>query len=130
MIDTGEEKPKIYVKAVILIFSVLLSTLFGAVLFAQNLRSVGKIKEIFNILLFAIFWNTLVLKILGLISPNAILNYGITNTVGGLLLIIPFWNYYLAEIVDYKRRTIWLPILFFIVLVGGLTAFVLLYHHR
>jgi len=130
MTDLSEEKPKIYVKAVVLIFSVLLSTLFGALLFAQNLKEIGKKKEIFNIFLFAIFWNTLLLKILGMIIPNPLVVYGITNTVGGLLLIFPFWNYYLSEIVGFDKRTIWLPLIFFIVLVGGFTAFLLLYHHR
>ncbi len=81
MTDLSEEKPKIYVKAVVLIFSVLLSTLFGALLFAQNLREIGKKKEIFNIFLFAIFWNTLLLKILGMMIPNPLVVYGITNTV-------------------------------------------------
>jgi len=129
MTPLGEEKPKIYVKAVVLIFSVLLSTIFGALLFAQNLNSAGKKKEILQIILFSIIWNTLLLKSLSHIIHNALIVYGITNTLGGLLLIFPFWNYYLKDIVDYDRRKIWGPLIVFIALVGGLTAFLLLYHN-
>ena len=130
MATSGEEKPKIYVKAVVFIFSILLSTLFGALLFARNLNETGKKIEILQIFLFSIVWNTLLLKSLGNIIHNAIIVYGITNTLGGLLLIFPFWNYYLKEIVDYDRRKIWGPLIVFTTLVGGFTAFVLLYHHR
>lgn len=130
MAPSGEEKPKIYVKGVVLIFSVLLSTIFGALLFAQNLNEAGKKKEILQIILFSIVWNTLLLKSLAHIIPNALLVYGITNTLGGLLLIFPFWNYYLKDIVEYDRKKIWGPLVVFIALVGGLTAFLLLYHHR
>jgi hypothetical protein len=130
MTSSGEEKPKIYVKGVVFIFSVLLSTLFGALLFAQNLKETGRKIEIFNVLLFAIFWNTLLLKMLGKIIPNALMVYGITNVLGGLLLIFPFWNYYLKEVVDYDRRKVWGPIIVFVVLVGGLTAFIFLYHRK
>ena len=130
MATSGEEKPKIYVKAVVFIFSILLSTLFGALLFARNLNETGKKIEILQIFLFSIVWNTLLLKSLGNIIHNALIVYGITNTLGGLLLIFPFWNYYLRDIVDYDKRKIWGPLIFFIALVGGLTAFLLLYHHR
>jgi len=130
MAPPGEEKPKIYVKAVVFIFSVLLSTIFGALLFAQNLNETGKKKDILHIILFSIIWNMLLLKSLGNIIHNPLIVYGITNTLGGLLLIFPFWNYYMKEIIDYDRRKIWGPLIVFIALVGGLTAFLLLYHHR
>jgi len=130
MTHSSEAKPKIYTKAVVLIFSILLSTIFGAVLFAQNMKEAGKKMEIYNILFFSIFWNTLLIKMLGKIIPNSLMVYGIANVLGGLLLIFPFWNYYLKEVVDYDRRKLWGPIIVFIVLVGGLTAFILLYHHK
>ena len=49
MTHSSEAKPKIYTKAVVLIFSILLSTIFGAVLFAQNMKEAGKKMEIYNI---------------------------------------------------------------------------------
>jgi len=121
-----EEKPKLTTRAAILVFSFLLSTIFGALLFAQNLKEIGKTKAILNIILFSFFWNIIISKILSQIIHNSLVVYGITNILGGLILIIPFWNYYLNEIVDYKSRKIWASLVVFMVMAGGYIALILL----
>ncbi len=126
MTFTNEEKPKLFTKPAILIFSILLSTFFGALLFAQNLIGVAKKKDIWGVISFSIIWNAILIRFLGKFIPNSLIVFGITNAIGGLILIFPFWNYYLQEIVDYKARKIWGPLILFVVLVGGFSAFLLL----
>ncbi|HEY3388190.1 MAG TPA: hypothetical protein VGK38_01360 [Prolixibacteraceae bacterium] len=124
------EKPKLTTRTAVLVFSFLLSTIFGALLFAQNLKEIGKSKAILNIILFSIFWNIIILKILDKIIHNGLIVYGITNILGGLILIIPFWNYYLKEIVDYKSRKIWGPLVVFLVMVGAYILLILFSKNR
>ena len=126
MTFTSEEKPKLFSKPAILVFSILLSTFFGALLFAQNLKEVAKKKDIFGVILFSIIWNMILYKFLGKFIHNSLVVLGITNALGGLILIFPFWNYFLKDITDYKRNKIWGPLILFVVLVGGFTAFLLL----
>jgi hypothetical protein len=130
MAYSNEEKPKLTTKTAVLIFSFLLSTVFGALLFAQNLKEIGKTKVIINIILFSVFWNIIISKILGKIIENGIVVYGITNILGGLILVIPFWNYYLKEIIDYKARRIWAPLIVFVVIVCGYIALIFLSKNR
>ena len=126
MTFTSEEKPKLFSKPAILVFSILLSTFFGGLLFAQNLKEAAKKKDIFGVVIFSIIWQVALTKFLGKFIPNSLVVLGITNALGGLILIFPFWNYFLKEIVDYKRNKIWGPLILFVIIVGGFTAFLLL----
>lgn len=126
MAYSNEEKPKLTTRAAILVFSFLLSTIFGALLFAQNLKEIGKTKAILNIILFSFFWNIIISKILGQIIHNGLVVFAITNILGGLILIIPFWNYYMKEIVDFKARKIVGPLVVFMVMVVGYIVLILL----
>ena len=126
MTVTSEDRPKLYSKAAIFAFSILLSTIFGALLFAENLKEITKRKEIYKIILFSIIWNVLLMNLLKKIITNGLVLYGIVNVLGGLILIFPFWDFYLKDIVDFQRRKVWGPIIIFIVIVGGFTTFLLL----
>jgi len=123
---SDEEKPKLTSRAAILIFSFLLSTIFGALLFAQNLNETGKTKAIINVILFSCSWNIIISKILSQIIHNGLVVYGITNILGGLILIIPFWNYYLKEIVEFKSRKIGAPLIVLMVIAVAYFAFIFL----
>jgi len=126
MAYSNEEKPKLTTRAAILVFSFLLSTFFGALLFAQNLKEIGKTKAILNIILFSFFWNIIISKILGQIIHYGLVVYGLTNILGGLILIIPFWNYYLKEIVDFKSRKIWGPLVVLMIIPVAYIVLILL----
>jgi hypothetical protein len=120
------ERPKLFAKPVILAFSILLSTFFGAILFAQNLKEIGRKNEILKVILFAIIWNLLVLRTSGRLVTNPILSYVITNILGGAILIFPYWTYYFKEIKDYEKRKIWGPLIVVLAIAGAFTALVLL----
>lgn len=126
MNNSIETKPKLYTKTAILVFSTLLTTFFGSLLFAQNIKEAGRKKEILNIVLFGIFWNIIQMKILEKFFHINILIHFFVNALGGLVLTIPFWNYYLKEIIDFNRKKIWAPLFVVVIFVGGFLILFLL----
>lgn len=129
MSTTSNNIPKLYSKTAILIFSILLSTFFGSLLFAENLKETEKKKDIFKVILFSIIWNALLMNLNKRIIINGFLLYGVVNVLGGLILIFPFWNFYLKDFVEFQRRKVWGPIIIFIVVLGGFAAFLLFKHN-
>ena len=59
--DTYEERPKLYNQATILIFSILLSTIFGGIIYSQNLSEIDNRKQIAPVVGFCIIWNIVTL---------------------------------------------------------------------
>jgi hypothetical protein len=123
MTDT---KPKLYSKGVIITFSLLLSTFFGALLFAFNLMEAGKKKGVMNVILFSIVWNFLLIRVLVKVIHNTLINFGIINLSGGLIIAFIFWKIYLKEVVEFERKDIRLPLILLIVIYGALIAFLLI----
>jgi len=119
------EKPKLYTRHALLLFSALLTPFFGAVLFAQNLNEVGKNRDILGIFVFAIIWNVTVLRFSTRFIPNPTLAFVISGMLGGVIVAFPFWNHYFKDVDEFEKRSIWGPLIMFVVLVGGFIAFVL-----
>jgi hypothetical protein len=122
-------KPKFYTKSVIIAFSILLSTFFGALLFSYNLIEAGKKKGILNVILFTVLWNFVLGKMLGNIIHNTLIVFGITNLAGGIILAFLFWKIYLKEKVDFDRKKVWGPLILLIVIYGAFISFLLLNQH-
>jgi len=117
---------KLFTKTSILVFSIIGSTLFGALLFSDNLKQVDKKKYIPAIILFGLLWNILILKLL---KPLAIpyLPFTLANLSGGLLLIGPIWKNYLNEETTFLSRKIWGPLLSLLVLYGAIALMIFSY---
>lgn len=125
LLEKGINAPHLYSKALILIFSLLFSPIFAAVLLMSNLKTVGKNKERTIVLLFAIgylFATAAVLQIFNL-PPNLTF---IANVIGAAILNEFFWNKYIGREREYVKKG-WIKpalisvavALFFLLLVMG-----------
>ncbi len=98
-----EKLPELYSKMLILIFAILFSTIFAAALFIVNLRILGKTKEAFWVLIFAIVYliaTGLVMQVFGLAPSMTI----IANVIGAAILNEFFWNKFIGSEFSYKRK--------------------------
>ena len=96
-------KPIIYRKWAIFLFSILGTTFFGGLLYSANLKAVNKKKYITPIMVFSILWyGGLNLFLKEIDFP--IIKYLVINSVGGVILIKPFWDYHLPILIEYKNR--------------------------
>lgn len=107
---------KLFNKSTILIFSIIGSTLFGALLFSDNLKQLDKRKHIASIIIFALVWNVMMMKLLKNITIPFV-PFIITNLLGGIILIVPIWKYHIEEYQkSFVSRKIWGPLISLIVL--------------
>lgn len=123
--DTYEERPKLYNKITIVVFSILLSTFFGGILYSQNLSEIENRKQMAPVLIFCIIWNILSYKFVQRFTDDVFLTLILPNITGGLVLTIPFWKHHFGEM-NFKNKSILLPsvIVFFIYgLFAGLRFF-------
>jgi hypothetical protein len=96
-------KPIIYRKWAIFLFSMLGTTFFGGLLYSANLKAVNKKRYITPTMVFSIFWYGGVNLFLKEID-FPVIKYLVINSVGGIILIKPFWNYHLPNLIEYKNR--------------------------
>ena len=125
MNNSSIDQPRFFAKPAVFVFSILLSTFFGALLFAQNLKEIGKKGEIFKVILFAIIWNMFLLKISARFIPNPLISYVIVNGLGGLILIYPYCEHYFKEVEHFEKRKVWGPAVIFIVLLIAIVTYLL-----
>ncbi len=125
--DLKEEanKPQLYSKGLIIIFSLLFSPIFAAVLLMSNLKTIGKDKERVYILLFAIGYLFATAAILQLFSLPTNFTF-IANVLGAAILNEYFWNKYIGRETEYTKKS-WIKpalisvavALFFLLLIIG-----------
>jgi len=98
-----------YSKSAIVGFSIFIATLFGAVLFAINVRK-NKTHAVI-VTLFGVAYMVLISYVVTL-PPEKIpfLSY-LLNAVGGFILTGIFWPMYIGKNVKYRSREIWGPLL-------------------
>jgi hypothetical protein len=105
--------PKLYSRTAILLFSLLLPFI-SIILFAQNLRAIGKRKA--ALLLFVLFVLLPSISALSFFKISAdtsdtifwlriILPFAFNISLG-LLLIFPLWNYFFKEIPEYEIKPV------------------------
>ena len=113
------DRPLFHGKVAIFVFTTLLSAFFGSLLYSQNLKEIGRRKDIPPTIIFGLIWNFLSSKLLTELSvTNTMIRLFIPNLLAGLLLITVFWNYHFKGVEDYKTRTIWIPLIIFILVYG------------
>ena len=122
-----ENIPELYSKTLILIFAILFSTIFAAALFIVNLRILGKTKEAFWVLIFAIVYliaTGLVMQVFGLAPSMTI----IANVIGAAILNEFFWNKFIGSEFSYKKKSwikptlisVGIALLFFLLVMGSM----------
>lgn len=115
--DTYEERPKLYNQATILIFSILLSTIFGGIIYAQNLSEIDNRKQIAPVLVFCVIWNIVLFKLAHRYTDNFVLTFLLPNMMGGLVLSIFFWKHHFGDL-DFKARNVWIPLAILLLICG------------
>ncbi|MDR5589071.1 hypothetical protein [Christiangramia sp. SM2212] len=101
--EIAEILPELYSKRVITIFSILFSTIFGAVILMSNLKNKGEKKGRMQVLIFAIIYT------IGMIlSLNSISSTKLTlplNALGAIILNEYFWNRYLGKDIQFEKKS-------------------------
>jgi len=115
--DAYEQRPKLYNQATIIIFSILLSTFFGGIIYSQNLSAIGNRKQITPVLVFCIIWNIVLFKLAHRYTDNFILSFILPNIMGGLMLSIFFWKHHFGDL-DFKVRSVWIPLAILLLIYG------------
>lgn len=101
--------PELYSKRAIIGFSILFSTLFGAVLLMSNLKTLENKKARIGVLYFGIIFSGLIMMIASQFEINA--NVGLPlNVIGGLLLTEFFWNRDIGKNFLHRKKKIWKPL--------------------
>ena len=100
----------LYSKRAIGILSLLLSPFLGSILFATNLREIGKgaIGPIF--IIGSLFLAGIIKRMLPDTNPVILLT--LNNIVGSALLYFYFFDKFFGEY-DYEKKNFWPPTLFF-----------------
>ena len=97
-----QERPKLYSKTLILVFAIIFSTLFAAILLMINLRKIGEKSARIQVLIFTVLYmiaTGVAIQALQL-SPSLTI---IFNVIGAAILNEYFWNKYIGDI-EYEKR--------------------------
>jgi hypothetical protein len=95
-------QPRLYSKTLILVFAILFSTIFSAVLLMSNLKSLGKRGAGIQVLIFGVIYLILTGAVLQLLSLQPSYTF-IANVIGAAILNEYFWNKHIGHI-DYIKK--------------------------
>ncbi|MBC6112391.1 hypothetical protein ACFOG5_10205 [Pedobacter fastidiosus] len=115
--EIKESQLKLYNKATIIIFSLLLSTFFGGVIYSRNLSQIGERKQIAPVLFFCLIWNLILFKIANKLTSDLLLSFIIPNLLGSLVITTLFWKHHFKEI-SFKSKNIWMPLIVVFIVYG------------
>jgi hypothetical protein len=102
-----EEIVKIYSKRTVWGFSILFTTIFGGVLLMQNLLSLNKKKEAYQVLAFSIIYTALGIYLANISeTPNTSINFAV-NAVGGIILTEFFFKRNVPDESNLPKKKIW-----------------------
>lgn len=113
----NDDRPVLYNKITIVIFSILLSTFFGGVIYAQNLSEIGNRKQIAPVLIFCLIWNIIFFKLAHRFTDDFVLTFILPNVMGGLVLANLFWKHHFGDL-DFKVKAIWVPLILVLMVYG------------
>ena len=109
-VQRQEDLPELFSKTLILIFAILFSVLFAAVLLVLNLRRLGKKTQALWVLLFTFGYLVLTALILQASGLDPSWTF-VANVMGAAILNEFFWNKFIGRDLNYRRRGWIKPIL-------------------
>jgi hypothetical protein len=120
-------KPRFYPRLAIALCTLFMTTFFGAVLFAYNLRAAGKGKMAWPIVLCSLFWFPFIEKLTSTLFPQiSLFPLIIANVLGAVILAYPLWYNLLDDIREYEKRSVLKPVLIFVGICAVLIGFQIL----
>lgn len=96
--------PELHSKKVIIVFSGLFSTIFGAVLLIYNMKQTGNQTGRIQVLIFGILYTIIALVAVSLLNVRANISL-IFNIVGGGILTEYFWNKFIGKEFQHRKRS-------------------------
>jgi len=116
--------PELYSKKSILVFSIMFSTIFGAVLLMSNLNAVNNQKAKIGVLSFAVIYTGLIIMVVNQFEIKT--NIGLPlNIIGGFLLTGPFWNNEIGRDFLHRKKKIWKPLVIsFLIMIPFILAII------
>ncbi|GAB2775579.1 hypothetical protein [Salinimicrobium soli] len=118
-----ENPPRLYSKTIILVFALLFSTIFSAVLLMINLRTLGKRSAAIQVLIFGVLYLIATGVVIQLLSLQPSYTF-IANVIGAAILNEYFWNRHIGRDREYIGKS-WLKPLSISLLIA-LSMFLLL----
>lgn len=103
-LTTDINAPELHSKKVITIFSVLFSTIFGAVLLMYNMKASGNAKMRLPVLVFGILYTLLSIITIAQLDIQSNIAF-IFNFLGAGILNELFWNKYIGKETKYRQRS-------------------------
>lgn len=120
----NSNKPVLYSKTSLMLFS-FFSCFFSGLLYIQNLREFKKSKFVLPMVLYSIFFPTILSKIVTSFGIPMYYSYVPINLLGGLILIKPFWEYQIG-VTEYRNRSIVGPLIGVLLLIGLFITLIML----
>lgn len=96
--------PELHSKRVILVFSMLFSTIFGAVLLMYNMKQTENKKGHLQVLAFGIVYTALSIFIINSLNIQGNIAF-IFNIAGGGILTEYFWNKFIGKDFSHRKRS-------------------------
>ena len=119
-----EELPILYSDKVIYTFSILFSVLFGGILFANNLKTVGDKKGTLPVIVFSVLYTGLTIYLVNLINANSSATF-ILNMIGALIINNLFWNKYIGKSQLYHKKSYKKPLIIALAIFIPLAALII-----
>ena len=102
--NSEQNLPQLYSKTLILIFAILFSTIFAAILLMMNLRELGKKKEAVWVMLFAIGYLFATAIVMQAFSLSPVMTV-IANVIGAAILNEFFWNKFIGSDFSFEKKS-------------------------
>jgi len=96
--------PELHSKKVIMVFSVLFSTIFGAVLLMYNMKQTENKAGRIQVLIFGILYTIATLLVVNLMNIGGNIAL-IFNIAGGGILTEYFWNKFIGKDFEHRKRS-------------------------
>jgi len=96
--------PELHSKKVILLFSGLFSTIFGAVLLMYNMRQTDNQTGRTQVLIFGILYTIVTIVAVNFINIGTNITF-IFNIAGGTILTEYFWNKFIGKEFQFRKRS-------------------------
>ncbi len=105
------DKPKLYSKRAIRVFSILFSTLAGGFLLRQNLKDIGNDKVAHNVITFSIIYTLGTIIVNYYFSKEAGAIALLLNIIGSFILNEYFFHDFIGDSNNYGKKPIWKPLI-------------------
>ncbi|QXP78713.1 MULTISPECIES: hypothetical protein [Winogradskyella] len=96
--------PELHSKKVIMVFSGLFSTIFGAVLLMYNMKQTDNQNGRIQVLIFGILYTIITLVVVNLLNIGGNIAL-IFNIAGGGILTEYFWNKFIGKEFEHRKRS-------------------------